>query len=164
MKLDPATATFLGTGVSLDAGIVHPSGDPITVRAWGARPNDDGTTVRVLLPTDDPDTVEHVHPGGLIALVASDVITFRSIQLKGRVVAHEPESEADEALHTAYVDAFAAAVQEADGTPESLVRRLVPAGRAAVTFTVEQAFDQTPGPGAGGRLEPGPTDGPRQRA
>jgi hypothetical protein len=40
------------------------------------------------------------------------------------------------------------------GTAEETVARLIPSDVVACEMTVEQVFDQTPGPGAGARVAP----------
>ena len=47
------------------------------------------------------------------------------------------------------------AVHETDGSPRELIESMVPARFVAVTFDVEEVYDQTPGPQAGSSLPAG---------
>lgn len=154
--LDRTTIEFLSGGCALIVGTVSGDGVPIATRAWGCSvlPGDDAT-VRLLLASDDTTTLEHVAPGGRIAITAADVRTLRSLQLKGRAVRVEPVTDADGQRAHAYVDAFFTDIEETDGSPRSVLERLVPVGYVACIVAVEELFDQTPGPRAGRHVDSG---------
>ena len=52
-----------------------------------------------------------------------------------------------------HADAFFGIVHEADGNPMELLERMRTRRLVAIEMSVDEFFDQTPGPGAGGRLE-----------
>ncbi len=49
-------------------------------------------------------------------------------------------------------EAFYLAVHESDGDPVELLRRLAPHHLLSIEIAVDEAYDQTPGPGAGAPL------------
>jgi hypothetical protein len=77
---------------------------------------------------------------------------LRSIQLKGTVTAVEPVTDEDHARAARFADEFFTAIHETDGTEVALVERMQPYDYVACTIVVDDLYDQTPGPGAGGRL------------
>ena len=84
-------------------------------------------------------------------MVFSEPTTHRTIQLKSGNASVAGLQKRDEKLIREYADAFVAHVCSI-GFEESLVRALIWSDRAtlaAVTFTPEEVFEQTPGPGAG---------------
>jgi hypothetical protein len=155
--LDAATAAFLEGGCALIVGTVDPEGAPRASRAWGLTvlPGE-GTTLRVLVSTDDPATEANVRGGGRIAITAADVPTLRSMQLKGRVTGIEDGSDEDRARAARYMEAFFADINATDGTPVAVIERVTPSDVRAWSVEVEELFDQTPGPGAGAPLRAGP--------
>jgi hypothetical protein len=154
--LDAATAAFLEGGCALIVGTVGPGGAPRASRAWGLTvlPGG-GTTLRVLVSTDDPVPAAGVRDGGRIAITAADVPTLRSMQLKGRVTGIEEATDEDRSRAARYMEAFFADVNATDGTPVEVIERVTPFDVRAWSVEVEELFDQTPGPGAGAPLRAG---------
>ena len=68
------------------------------------------------------------------------------MQLKGTAHDLEPPTDDDLARSRRFCDAFFADVEATDGTPRSLMERLVPADLLAFTVDVAEIYDQTPGP------------------
>ena len=143
-------------GCALVVGTVAPDGSPYASRGWGLTltPATAGP-VRLLLDAGDAVTLANLRRegDGRVAITGADVVTLRSFQLKGRVVAIEDADDADRAKVDRYCDDFFNDIEATDGTPRVLTERLRPAAYVAVTVEVEEAFDQTPGPGAGSRVE-----------
>ena len=150
---DAVTAEFLEGGCALIVGTVGPDGEPYATRAWGvnllAR---DLSVIRVLLDATDGRALEDVRHDGRIAITAADVATLRSIQLKGHCSGVEPGTDEDRARANRYANAFFADVEGTDGVPRRLLERLLPFDFAVCTVVIDELYDQTPGPGAGGRI------------
>jgi hypothetical protein len=91
--------------------------------------------------------------GRQIAVTATEVHSLVSRQLKGPVVAVGDPCEADLQAMEVQTEGFLQAVHESDGNPVHLVRRIIPREVTLVEMTIEEVFDQTPGPSAGGRLQ-----------
>ncbi len=142
--------TFLESGCGLIVGTVAPDGDPHATRGWGLTvlPGDD-LRVRLLIPAEDQTAIEHLAPGGRVAITGGDVTTLRSIQLKGRSLGIEPATETDQARARLYTDAFFTDVETTDQIDRSVLARLEPAGYVACIVEVDDLYDQTPGPEAG---------------
>lgn len=105
--------------------------------------------LRVLFPADDAVALVNLATTQRIALTATDPLTLRAAQLKGRVSALEPPSAGDRARFSRYVEAFFEIITALDALDRHLVERVVPSELVAVDMTVEALFDQTPGPSAG---------------
>lgn len=151
---EPEQIAFLETGCALIVGSVEPDGAPLASRGWGLDvlgPDD----VLLVLDADETRVVDHVAAGGRLAVTAADVRTLRSIQLKGRATSLRPASKDLAARAERYVEQFFTDVVETDGTDPAVLERLVPSRYVACSVTVEELFDQTPGPAAGSPLRPG---------
>ena len=150
---DEDVALLVGPS-SLIVGTVDETGLPDATKAWGVAVQPDRERMRVILSADDGQALANARSTGVFALTATDVHTFVSVQVKGRVESVEPESDADRARREQQIEGFKRAVNETDGTPIELLGRIEPCGFVTVVATIEEAFDQTPGPTAGRRREP----------
>lgn len=113
----------------------------------------DGRSLTVYLPEATSETaLGNLRDNGEIAVVLSQPITHRTVQLKGRVgslrAAREEEREAVERFAAAF-DAAVAAI----GLPPAALRRRNRWPCTAATFVVREGFEQTPGPRAGEPLD-----------
>jgi hypothetical protein len=156
--LDAELTALLESGCALIVGTVGRDREPHAGRAWGLTVLADecGTgRVRLLLDADDEVTVRHVAAGGRVAITGGNVETLKSRQIKGRAVALFDATPDDDARAARYCAAFFAEVARADGTPLELLERMRPRAFAACVVEVGECYDQTPGPGAGARVEAG---------
>lgn len=149
----PEIVEFLEGGCGLIVGTVAPDGEPYATRGWGltALPGD-GPRLRLLLAANDPVAIEHLAPGGRIAITGADVPTLRSMQVKGHSLGVEEATDADRARARAFMDAFFGDIVATDAFKRSLVDRLEPADFVACVVLVEALYDQTPGPEAGASM------------
>jgi predicted pyridoxine 5'-phosphate oxidase superfamily flavin-nucleotide-binding protein len=152
--IEPEVAALMESGCSLIVGTVDADGVPEATRGFGLRVVRDEGTLRVVVAADASITQDNLHNVGRVAVTATDVATLRSTQVKGRTVSVHAVTDADRAVFARYHDEFFTALQETDGTPLDLVVRMLPADIAAFVMTVDEVFDQTPGPAAGARLAP----------
>ena len=95
----------------------------------------------------------HLHETQAVAVTGADVRTLHSLQLKGHLRTLEPATAADLATVEAFIDEFTEAIEETDGMPRTLTRRMRPAGFAAAVLDITELYDQTPGPTAGTVLD-----------
>ncbi len=142
---------------ALIVGVTTDDGTPYATRAWGLRVVDAGdddrlALVHVLMPADDPIGLAGFEPDRAVAITAADVMTLQSAQFKGRSLGVEPATEDDLELSARYFEGFSAAVERSDGQPRGLLERLVPFELVRCIVQVHEAYDQTPGPGAGQEL------------
>ncbi|UDY34642.1 hypothetical protein [Dermatobacter hominis] len=146
-------------GGALIVGLTLEDGAPYATRGWGLRVEDPDpdreclAVVHLLLPADDATGIEGVAPGRAVAVTAADVMTLVSAQFKGRSLGTAPATEDDLALSERYFAGFSEAVTRSDGQPRELLARLVPHELVRCTVEVHEAYDQTPGPGAGQELD-----------
>jgi len=133
---------------------VSPDGEPYASRAWGLDVLEVGppARVRLLLDAEDERTLEHVAAGGAIAITAANVLTLRSMQLKGRSQGLDGAASTDRARVDRYVREFHADVEATDHVTWELFQQFFPVDCVACLVDVHEAFDQTPGPGAGARV------------
>jgi hypothetical protein len=154
--IDPQRAGFVTSGVSIITASRGPDKAPVIARAAGCRVSRDGSRITLLVSASQGEALlEAVRATGAIGAVFSQPSTHRTIQMKGEDAAVAALEPGDAELLARYADAFAAEVGPF-GFSEALARALVwaPEGDfAAVSFTPTSAFDQTPGPRAGTRLE-----------
>ena len=152
--LNDETTRFLEGGCSLVVGMVTADGHPYATRAWGLEVVAAGRSVRMLIDAEEAADAARLAPGAALAVTAADVRTLYSVQLKGEAVSVEPLADHDRARAERFMDEFFGAIAAVDHMERAVVGRMVPAALAACTFRVTEAFDQTPGPGAGARLSP----------
>jgi hypothetical protein len=147
---DRETIEFLESGCSLVVGTVAPDGEPFACRAWGVTVVDpDENRMRMVLDAADVVMVDNVTAGGRVAVTAADVRTLHAMQLKGRVTALQVADDADRARADDFAAAFLDAIVETDGFDRRLLQRLVPMDFMVCDVTVDEFYNQTPGPGAG---------------
>ena len=153
--LDDETRGFLEGGCALIVGTVGEDGAPHAGRGWGMAILEVGRPARcrVLLDADDELSVAHVAGGGNIAVTATSVLTLRSMQLKGQAIGVEVVTAEDEARAAAYIEEFYGLVHEVDDVAWEVFAAILPSGYVGCVFEAHERFDQTPGPGAGARVE-----------
>jgi hypothetical protein len=125
---------------------------PQVVRAWGLTVAPDGASASICVgAAPDSQTLANIAANGAISVTMVIPSTYRMIQMKGRVTGvTEPSAEQLERVEEHAV-AFEAEVAPLGLTAEQ-ARRFVHHELMAVTFSVTEVYDQTPGPGAGARL------------
>jgi hypothetical protein len=154
--IDEDLRAFLERGCATVVGTAGADGRPHAQRAFGCGVIDP-TTIRVMLDATDPTLRTHLDAGGRIAITSADVRTLRSVQVKGRVLAVEDTPTADDlARCQAHNDELFRDIEEADHFPREYPERMVPPGYLVAVVTVEELYDQTPGPGAGAAVAAGP--------
>jgi hypothetical protein len=147
-----AVADLIGEGVAIVAATRDAELRPRLGRGWGASPPAAGL---LSLCVDAPERsplraalVEHRE----IAVTFAQPSTYRSLQVKGLVSAvGEPTAE-QLALVDSHEVAFGADAELIAVPPRMVARMLDRQSLISVTLTIEEAYDQTPGAAAGGRL------------
>jgi hypothetical protein len=151
--LDERAERTLMLGSSHLAALVTADGAPFGLRGWGARLDDDRSSAHVLLAAIDVGAVTvdaSTLVGVWIAYTATDIRTHASMQMKGPIRSVGPAAESDLELFAVYCSEYYDAVMDVDFIDRELMTRMEPDDLVAVEFEIEQAFDQSPGPGAGG--------------
>jgi predicted pyridoxine 5'-phosphate oxidase superfamily flavin-nucleotide-binding protein len=122
--------------------------------AFGARVSPDRDEITVFIPDIEAEqTKRNADQNRLIAFTVVDGTSHEAYQFKGKLVGLRPTNEEERAvqdIHRSKVISYIAPViPHAKGLFDNY--RLYPS--TALTFRVEQAFIQTPGPDAGKRLD-----------
>lgn len=152
--LDKSTIEFLHSGCAVLIGTVDESGRPHATRGWGLTVVDaDAGRLRVLADAGDATLMANLRPDALVAVTVADVTTFKSRQMKGRVVKVESVTEADEAKQRQYTTDFVHDIHEVDRMPIDVLERWASRSVAPCLVEIDSSFDQTPGPSAGTVLE-----------
>ena len=149
MLIDPDIVELMESPCSLIVGTVDTDGLPDATRAWGVQVLDGGTKVRLLLAANARVTAANLRSTKRIALTATDFRTLDSVQVKGTAVTVEAASDIDRARFEKFWNDCACTLHELADTPVATIRRMVPSGVFACVMTVDEIFNQTPGPGAG---------------
>ena len=128
---------------------------PDEVTAAAALLDADGRRLTVYLPVATSGTsLENLRDNGAIAVVLSQPLTHRTVQLKGRAETIRPARDDEREAVERHAAGFDAEV-EAIGLPPAVVRRRAKWPCHAVTFVVAEAYEQTPGPRAGEPMDGG---------
>lgn len=161
--LGPTQMALMARPVSIIVGTSDAAHRPHVTRGAGARLADHGRAVTVLLPhTGSEQVIADLQANGRIAVVFSEPTTHQTLQLKGRDAAVGACTPQHEALAARYLEGFIDEIGRLGFTAEvaHTILRLE-GGLVPVQFTLDEAFEQTPGPSAGARLcPPGPPELP----
>lgn len=136
-------------GLSLLVASCGRDGRPACTRGVGLRiwPDRQHVTLFLAIATAKPVSEQLlVRPS--IAFVISRPSDYRTVQMKGTVVAQRDAAESDRALVSEYVRAFADQVDDL-GVPRQIGLRIAHWPCLALDVRVSEIFVQTPGPGAG---------------
>lgn len=147
---------FIREAVSIIAASRSAALKPSIARAAGCRLDPSGKRITLFVAAPQAQSfLDGVRQTRSIAVVFSRPSSHRTLQLKASDALVEALLPKDAAGIEAYVDAFVAEVAPL-GFSEAFSRALLwapPTDFVGVTFSPEAAFDQTPGPRAGARLE-----------
>lgn len=147
--MDAEVVALLQSPCSLVVATVSQAGVPEAARGWSAEVLDGGARLRVLLAAQEAVTHANIAATGAFAVTATEILTHYSVQVKGRASPVEPPTDAERVRVAWFCENVVAALADYHNLPPSTFVRFVPADFVAVTVTVEQLFDQTPGPSAG---------------
>jgi hypothetical protein len=132
---------------------------PSVAHAYGCRVVNNGTRIRLfVLKSEARQLLIDVMENGEVATVYSDVRSFRSLQIKGSdamVEAFDAEDAAAQVLHHRTTADELVALGYAAPLAHGYFSVPRKAEFATIAFTPQDIFQQTPGPGAGDRLETG---------
>lgn len=143
---------FLDGGISVIVGTVDAEGVPTCCRGVAIDSKDDFDTVTVYLPAATAgETVANLATTRRVAVSCTEPLSHESIQIKGvtRGVKLAPPQDRD--FVTRRLEAFADTL-DGFGLPRKVTRSLAHWPAFAIEVSVEQLFDQTPGPKAGQEL------------
>ncbi len=153
--LPPEVIPFLESGLSTLLAACDEQGKPTCVRGIGLRVLEGGRAARVYLPGASARlVVDTLRDTRNVAVTMSRPITHRTVQIKGRVLSLSETPVEDRASMEALFCGFMREVALV-GMPPGVILRILRWPSTSVDFSVEHVFVQTPGPGAGSKLERG---------
>jgi hypothetical protein len=150
--LDQANVAFAGTR---NRELV-PSGHRVSGWRLGA----DGRTLTAIISDQHTDhLVESLEDNGEFALTVEEFPSHETYQFKGRYRSHRPLQAEDQQVVDRVRERFVKGMRHlfADA-PEQMLKAYILKPSMAVEFEVREIFLQTPGPGAGTRMVPPPTE------
>ena len=140
---------FVEGGISVFVGTVDADKIPTCCRAIALTTKDNFETVTVYVPAaTGQETIANVATTRRVAISAAEPLSHAAIQIKGvsRGVRLAPPN--DEELVRTRLHQFADVLAEL-GLPRRITHRMAHWPAFAIEISVEQVFDQTPGPKAG---------------
>jgi len=151
--LDPEVAGFIHGGVAVGVATRDDDLTPEFARGWGPEVSADGRSLTLCVVAPQGSRMRaNLERNGAVAVGFSPPTIARAVQVKGvasRV--SEPEA-ADRERVERHVRSFVAEAERI-GAPTELSRRMfVATGLVTVELSIDEVFDQTPGPTAGRRL------------
>jgi general stress protein 26 len=149
-RIDDDLKELVESGIATIVGTADDEGRPELAYGWAPRVSASGTAMEVFLDTERAHaTLKNLRSNGRIAVTIADPMSLRSVQFKGhaRAIEDAPD-EADRAWVQQQREAFLITTSLV-GDPPSAIRNMWLDEVLRVTFEVERAFDQTPGPRAG---------------
>jgi hypothetical protein len=151
--IPPELVEMFESGVSILVGTRDASLMPDASRAVGAVVHRNRHQLTIFLPTDAAErALANIRDNGHIAVAFSSVLDHRTTQVKGRVVEDRPATEEEREICAGYRVALGE-VLGMTGLARAVVRGVTVWPSTAITLEVQDLFQQTPGPGAGERLE-----------
>ena len=151
-RIDDDLREFVESGVATIVGTGDAHGRPQMSYGWGPRVDDDRTVMHVFLDAVPGEAiVANLSTNRRIAVTVAHPVSYRSVQFKGVVRDTGAPSEEERAWVRQQRGAFLTSTSLVGDPPET-IRNLWSDDVVRVVFVVEQAFDQTPGPGAGAPL------------
>jgi hypothetical protein len=153
--LSPEHIALIASGVSTIVASRDAAHRPSMMRAVGASITPQGDRITVYLNrASSAQLLADLQATGHIAVVFSEPSTHRTVQVKASQVQVRHALATDTELLQRYLSAMEVQLNYVGFGPHYTRIMLAhqPEDVVAVSFTPEQAFDQTPGPKAGARL------------
>jgi hypothetical protein len=155
-KLTPELVEFLDSGLAHQLGACNAQAEPFVVRSLAAAVDSEGAVSVLLSALASPEALDAIRDTRQVAVVLCQPSTLRTIQLKGAdATVESAETPEWRALTARRGEAFWRDLAPLGFSSELLGGWYdVPPGELVrVRFTVSGAWDQTPGPGAGGPVD-----------
>lgn len=144
---------FIESGVSILLGTRDDDLVPEAMRACGAVVDQTRTRLTVYAHTRVAErTLANLRANRQMAVTFSRAIDHHTVQLKGECVEMREADARDDAIVDAYKSRFVEQLYIV-GMPRSITSRFCVRPAWALTLAIADIFVQTPGPGAGARME-----------
>jgi hypothetical protein len=148
-RIDGPLKELVESGVAVLVATGDAQRRPHVAYGWGPRVREDGSTIDVFLDASRAErTLSNVRGSGKIAMTVAEPVSMRSVQFKGSFRETGTATPEDAVWVQRHRDAFVVTTSLV-GDPPDKIRGMWMDEVIRVSFTVERAFDQTPGPNAG---------------
>jgi hypothetical protein len=142
---------FIAQGVSLTVGTCNAARVPHAMRAVGIQVHEDRAHATVFLPeVTSRHTVTDVALNPRVAVLVSQPLDHKSLQIKGAVIEVAPATDAQREQVETYLSRFGRTL-EAVGMPYEVVTMISHWPAVGLVLSIDELYLQTPGPGAGQR-------------
>ncbi len=151
--LDPNVVEFIHGGVAVGVATRDDDLRPEFARGWGPSVLVGGRSLRLCVTAPAGSLVRaNLNGNGAVAVGFSPPTIARAVQVKGVAPRVDEPEAADLERVERHFQAFVAEAERI-GAPQELSKRMfVRTGLVVVQFSIDEVFDQTPGPTAGHRL------------
>lgn len=140
---------FMTGGVTVLVGTVDADGVPATCRGIAVRSRDGFESLTVYVPAATAqETVANVATTRRVAVACTHPLSHESLQIKGVTRGVRLAPPADEEFVRARLEELADVLAQI-GLPRRVTRSIAHWPAFAIELSIEQVFDQTPGPKAG---------------
>ncbi len=150
--LPPQLVAMMARGVSVIVGSRDLGNRPSVMRAVGSLVQDEGRSITVFVSRrQSRQLVQDIAATGHVAVVFSEPSTHRTVQVKASCASLRSARADDEPVLARYLASMEHEIQLVGHAPP-LTRAMLAHQLddvVAISFSPEQAFDQTPGPRAG---------------
>lgn len=137
------------SGVAVLVGSASKDGQPHVAYGWGPKVGPGGESLTVFLDAKRAEaTIANVGGGGPIAVTVCSVVSYQSVQVKGRCTGVREPGEDEKAWVERHREVFLTATALV-GDPPDLIPKLWMRDVVGIDMRIEAGFNQTPGPGAG---------------
>jgi hypothetical protein len=152
MVIDDGARELMLAGVATIVATRDDRMRPSLQRGWALAVSEDGREVTVCVSAAPGSRIrDNLESNGAVAITCSRPTTYRTVQVKGKVVGIRDPTAEQRADAEAHADAFSREVEEL-GLPPGTGRRMFDTDLVAVTIAAAELYDQTPGPRAGAPL------------
>jgi hypothetical protein len=149
LKIEGELKEYIESGVACLVATGDANGRPLVRMGWGPTVRDDGETIDVYLDAARAErTLTNLEENGRIAMTVAHPVNYRSAQFKGRLVGTGKPTDDERKRVEQHRSDFTVSTSLI-GDPPDIIANLWLQDVVRISFVVEQAFDQTPGPEAG---------------
>ena len=143
---------YIGRPVVMFVGTRDENLNPHVNRVMGAIVEKDKERITFYVAEVTSQKIRHnLDDNGRIALTMSEPISHESYQFKGSYLSSRESEEGDIAIIDEYVKNIVSQIKIAGGS-EEFFNDFIYNPSLAITFQIEDIFNQTPGPGAGKKI------------
>ena len=151
--LGPEVVEFIHGGVAVGVATRDDDLRPEFARGWGPEVSADGRSLRLCVWAPEGSRMRaNLEQNGAVAVGFSPPTIARAVQVKGVAAAVSEPGAADLERAERHARSFVAEAGRIGAPAEIAQRMFVRTGLVAIQFSIDEVFEQTPGPTAGRRL------------